>query len=101
MFHLIAAVALTVAANVPCPVASNDAAQAFVAMDIDQEIAVDEALVVAEEEFAARVADLGLTGAAPLYGASPSAPADASTFAYRSTDVLRDARRAGSDWPAR
>ena len=73
MVHLLAAAALAFAASAPCPVASQNAAQAFVASNIAQEIAVLEVLQDAEQEFAERVQDLGLTGAAPLFGASRDA----------------------------
>ena len=105
MFHLLAFVALTAAASAPCPVvADQDAAQAFVASDIAQEIAVLEVLQDAELHFAARVADLGLTGAAPLFGANPEAAApDAVQGSIRDLEASESgaAHLARSTWPAR
>jgi hypothetical protein len=103
MVHLLAAAALAFAASAPCPVASQNTAQAFVASNIAQEIAVLEVLQDAEQEFAARVQDLGLTGAAPLFGASRDAAlASEGPVSIAKARETGDARRVwASSWPAR
>ena len=101
MVHLLAAAAIALTASAPCPIASQDAAQAFIASDIAQEIAVLEVLQDAEHEFAARVKDLGLTGAAPLFGASREAVADAAPMSIAKARETGDARRVWASWPAR
>lgn len=101
MVHLLAAAALALSVSAPCPAASQDAAQAFIASDIAQEIAVLEVLQDAEHEFAARVKDLGLTGAAPLFGASRDAVVYEGVRSIAKARETGDARRVWASWPAR
>jgi hypothetical protein len=100
MVHLLAAAAIALAASAPCPVASQNAAQAFVASDFAQEIAVLEVLRDAEQDFADRVKSL--TGAAPLFGASRDAALDAqeSVVPIAKARETGDARRAAASWGA-
>ena len=89
MFHMLAVIALAAAASsTPCPVVSvsQDAVQESVAVaaDFAQELALEEATQIAEYEFAARVKELGLTGAAPLFGTVPDTlPAKDARLARR------------------
>ena len=62
MIQFLAAVALTaVTSGAPCAVVSEDFTPAFVASEVVQDIAVEVAYPVVEQEFAARVSELGLT----------------------------------------
>jgi hypothetical protein len=100
MVHLLAAAAIALVASAPCPVASQQAAQAFVATDIAQEIAVLEVLLDAEQEYVARVANLGLAGAAPLFGANRDAVVEEGLVSLGKARETGEARRAAVSWPA-
>lgn len=102
MVHLLAAAAIALVASAPCPAVSQNAAQAFVASDFTQEIAVLEVLLDAEQEFAARVKGSELTGVAPLFGASQDAVlgAEAPVVPIARARESGEARRAAASWPA-
>src|SRR5688572_24635487 len=71
MINLLAVAVLASNSIVPCATVAdhNAAASADVIMqDAIDSVEVEEALILAEENFAAHVGDLGLAGAAPLFG---------------------------------
>jgi hypothetical protein len=85
MINLLAVAVLASTSIVPCASIAehHTAASADVILhDVLDSVEVEEALILAEENFAAHVGDLGLAGAAPLFGTQEPA-----------VETVRQARR--------
>jgi hypothetical protein len=90
MINLLAVAVLASNSIVPCATIAehHTAASADVIMhDALDSVEVEEALILAEENFAAHVGDLGLAGAAPLFGTQPVPAVETARQARRDANA--------------